>query len=248
MPSGVRLPDEQRAEIIERFELGEKQDDIAKAFGVSKSLVQNIVRETNSQKRAPNGRRGGKSTPATAMKEFIKRARSILWRQDGKEKKTYEKWQALVNELQEDGGCTREQAIVQASKEQPCLRRLFREFDIGDYDPKPGSHPDIYQPAPVQLDGIKSEGKELSFRENLTWAIEAAGKYLRTNKKPKTCPNDSAYFLFKQANEQPKEFLGKFAQIEGKGGNKAEEDRMTRQSGKRSIEDIEAMLDTLIEE
>lgn len=154
----------------------------------------------------------------------------------------------MVEEFKTDGGMNPHQAIVQASKDFPCLKQLFREYNVGANDPHPESHPDIQhfgQPAP--MGSIENEEHELSHRENLAWAIDTAGKTLRTGEEPTSCPNDAAYYLYRQACDDPKDFFGKFTQVDIRGGDEQEEQRLARKSGERSIEDINKMLDTLVE-
>jgi len=190
-------------------------------------------------------KRKPKLTPTTAMKEFRKRARSILWRQDGQEKKTYKRFEELVTSFTQ-GGMTPDQAIVQAAKDFDCLKRLFREYDVSDYDPHPGSHPDTPRP-PEEKDvpTVRCENKELSYRENLGWALTAAGEYLRKATTPKVCPNDQAYYLYIQAIEQPKDFMQRLGQVEAKSDSIQEEQRLARKSSKLTIEEIDEMLTML---
>jgi len=92
---------------------------------------------------------------------------------------------------------------------------------------------------------IECEDIHQSYRQNLAWAIDAAGHYLRTKEFPATCPNNSAYFLLQQALDSPKEFMTKVNQIEGR---KDEEDQTLQAASKRAIEEIDAMLATLLED
>ena len=245
MPSPQsKLTDEQKVEIVTRHDLGETQAALAKEFKVGATTISKVVKKAGN-KGAIRGPRTT-ATPATSMIEFAKRCRSILWRLDGKEKGTYNKWQVRVNELKKDSSYSQQQAIVQAAKDFPALKRLFREYDTGEFDPNPDSHPDIHRwGKPAPMEGIENEKKDLSFRENLSWAIATAGKFLRTGDAPTSCPNDEAYFLYRQACEQPKEFLGKFTQVEARTDDGSEEARLAKKSGKRSIDEIEEMLSTL---
>ena len=173
--------------------------------------------------------------------EFIKRCRSVLWRQDGTDKKAYEKWEARIQELVKVAKYNVYQASVQAAKDHACLKRLFREYDVSAYDPNPGSHP-MSSPDAGSVPDIKNEEKEQSHRENLQWAIAMAGRYLRTNEEPTTTPNDAAFWLYQQACSEPKDFLAKFNQVESKGDSELDELRRSRTAGKRRIEEIESML------
>ncbi|KKL10096.1 hypothetical protein LCGC14_2559240 [marine sediment metagenome] len=245
MPSPQsKLTDEQKIEIVTRHDLGETQTALPKEFKVGATTISKVVKKAGN-KGAIRGPRTT-ATPGTSMIEFAKRCRSILWRLDGKEKGTYNKWQIRVDELKRDSSYTQQQAIVQAAKDFPALKRLFREYDTGEFDPNPDSHPDIHRwGKPAPMEGIENEKKDLSFRENLSWAIETAGRFLRTMETPISCPNDEAYFLYRQACEQPKEFLGKFTQVEARTDDGSEEARLAKKSGKRSIDEIEEMLATL---
>lgn len=180
------------------------------------------------------------------MRDFAKRAKSILWREEiGKKKIQYSQWQTRVKNLQNTAGYNLSQAIVQASKDFPCLYKLFREYDVSQFDPNPGSHPNV----PAKAAGeaaeeplIECEGKEASYRENLNWAIQAAGEYLRTGSRPRAVPNDQSYYLYVQATESPKEFMQRIGQVESKGDGELDEQRSIRKAGQRSIREIEEML------
>lgn len=245
--SQAKLTDEQRTEVAELHILGKTHAELAKQFRVSPTTIQKTIKKIGFEKPKIDLPAGQRSMPSAAIAEFAKRAKSILWRQDsGPVRKSFDRWKRLVEELKTDGGCTYQQAVVQASKDFDCLKRLFREYSVNDYDPHPDSHPGIeHWGQKVPMDGIENENREQSFRENLAWAIEAAGKYLRTNEMPVSTPNDGAYFLFRQACEQPKEFLGKFTQVEGRGDDEQERQRRTRESGQRSIDEINEMLRSL---
>jgi hypothetical protein len=187
------------------------------------------------------------------MNEFAKRVKSVLWRQEsGKVKSTYDSWKSRVDFLQSsDGGAySKQQAIVRASKEYPCLHRLFREYDIKAFDPNPESHPNIATLDAVRSDstlaGVICENKEQTYRQSLSWAIDAAGKYQRTGQAPISCPCDAAYYLYQQAIAEPKDFLGRVGQIESKGVGESEEEKDLKRAGKRSIKELEAMLVELL--
>jgi len=87
---------------------------------------------------------------------------------------------------------------------------------------------------------VTSENKEQSYRENLNWALSAVGEFLRTNRRPETCPNNAAWFLYQQACTEPKDFMAKVAQVEK--GDDGEAERLTRKSAQRSIAEIDEML------
>ena len=185
--------------------------------------------------------------------EFAKRCRSILWRQDGKVKKSYNEWLARATELEskEGGAYTKNEALVRAAKEYPCLHRLFREYDLHEFDPNPESHPNIQyfgQKDTEESPEITCDGLEQSYRDSLRWAIDAAGAYLRTSSYPVSCPCDAAWYLFKQAIADPKDFLAKVGQVESRGDSDSDERKNLRRSGQRSVAEIESMLEELCEE
>jgi len=196
-----------------------------------------------------------KTTSQRSIDEFAKRVRSVLWRQEpgnADKKTTYKSWQARVDWLRSpDGGdYTKSQAIVRASKEYRCLYQLFREYDLKDFDPNPESHPEIIHQADVAPDntlgGVICENKKQTYRENLQWAIDAAGKYQRTGEKPISCPCDAAYYLYQQAISEPKDFLGRVGQVESKDVGESAEEKDRKRSGKRSIKELEWMIQELI--
>lgn len=177
--------------------------------------------------------------PPGNFEKFEKRARSILWQQDpnkkDKDKKAYNTWVARIKDLEENVGYLHQEAVVEISREFPCLHRLFQEHDVS-----------IYDSDPKQWGKVKSEGKEQTHRENLNWAINAAGEFLRTGELPEKCPNDAAYYLFVQARGEPKDFLTKYSAIESKSVDD-EEDRLSKKASKRSIGELDAMLAELNE-
>ena len=243
-PLPSKLSENQRNELLSRRENNnETLASLGKAYGISETTVRKII--NRDKNKIPRFGKEKKYLMSKSIQEFTKRAKSITWRQDGKEKKTYEQWRKKVKEFK-DRGMTQHQAAVQASKDFPCLKRLFREYDVSAHDPHPDSHPDTGQPP--SAGGITCEGREQSHRENLAWAIEAAGKYLRTEQEPTVAPNDAAYYLYCQAREAPKDFLGKYSQVEAKGNEESEKEKLARKGGRRSIQEIEEMLSTLIKE
>ena len=180
--------------------------------------------------------------------EFCKRARSILYRKYGKDKKAYEAWNAEVTELR-GTGLTKNQAIVQTAKDHPCLHRLFSEYDVSSYNPtrQKVTKQDTAESlsAPEVRDSVLCKEISQSHLEDLRWAIGAAGSFLRTHVHPEECPNNGAWFLYRQAIESPKEFLSRYSQIEAKSEDEQERQRSNRHSGEQSIEEINEMLDAL---
>lgn len=242
MVNQPKLCEQDRAEIAERYELGETMGKLAKEYKVTLTTVSKYLDQAGAKKSKVVQR----NTPATLFLKFAKAARSLTWRADGREKKTWEKWEARIEELRQDG-LPEKQALVQASKDFPHLHHLFIQYPVSEYDPDPESHPHILMHGnPSHVDGIENEEKEQSFRENLNWAVEAAGNFLRTNEPPTSTPNDKAYFLYRQACDNPKEFLGKVTQVEARENDEPEGEQ--EKSGKRSIREIEEMLNTLEKE
>ena len=97
---------------------------------------------------------------------------------------------------------------------------------------------------PISTVIVLNEGKEQTYRENLNWAMNAAGEFLRAKRRPHTCPNDSAWFLYCQAIDEPKDFMAKVGQVELKSDN-GESDRMAKVVGQRSVTEIDEMLNEL---
>ncbi len=184
--------------------------------------------------------------PARDIKEFISQVRSVLYRYS---KKDYDRWVRLVEEFETDGGMSKHEACVQAAKDFPVCKRLFRAYSgvIEGSDPNPESHPGLTsgQPEGDESEEMVCEDREQSYRENLDWAIEAAGRERNEGKPPETCPNHTAFFLYREARDNPKEFLAKFTTVMGRADDDLDEQRKAQKSGKRSIAEIEEMLSTL---
>jgi hypothetical protein len=227
--------------IVDRYRQGESAADLARAYEVHPSTIMHRLRKVGILRK-----KSQRSRQAQSVVDFAKRCRSVLWRQDHKHVE-YKRWQRRIEELESDsgGGYTRHEAIVRASKEFNCLRKLFREYDVSLWDPNPMSHPDVPNENQIASTGVVSEGIEQSHRENLRWAIEAAGRALRTGEAPKTAPNDSAYYLYRQALDEPKDFMGKVNQIEAKGDSDADERASSKRLGQRTVAEINQMLENL---
>lgn len=243
--ANIKLTTDQQQQIATRFVDGEMQVTLAKDFGV---CVQTISKVCQSLKAVRP-----KAKPATEsdMKAFASRVRQILWAQEkGKEQgKSYEKWKARVwlLEAPEGGGLKHTEAIIRASKEFPCLTRVFSEYDVRKFDSDPESHAHIRHvgtPA-AREDSVECEGIEQTYRDSLRWAIEAAGWTSRTGGRPTSCPCDAAWYLYEQAVADPKDFLAKVGQVESKGDAELAEKRNSRIAGARSIAEIDTMLSEL---
>jgi hypothetical protein len=97
---------------------------------------------------------------------------------------------------------------------------------------------------PKQEKRVLSEGIEQTYRENLRWALNAAGEFALTGLRPDTCPNHSAWFLYTQAVDEPKDFMAKVAQMESKVDVSEEEQEMKRGS-RKTIEEIHQLLESV---
>lgn len=236
-----KLNESQRAEVAERYGKGETAAALAKEFDVSPATMAKYVAGTKKPLTL-------KALPqSSSMARFKKEARSLIWRR-GDKGKTYKEWEAKIAEL-EKGGIPHWQAVFQASKDFLCLEGLFSKHDVSEFDPRPGSHPHVetYSQSP-QPGNIQCENKEKTHRENLQWAIDAAGRHKATKEVLTVCPNWSAYYLYQEAVNEPQKFLTTFNQIEGKCVNDPDEDRIAAKSGKGAIKELNQMLETLEEE
>lgn len=188
--------------------------------------------------------------------EFRKRASSIMWRQETtKEHPSYDRWKARISELQAESGYSKNEAIVRASKEFAPLHQLFREYDVRKYDRDPASHPTILhygekrkaEVTPEKEPNVVLLGSELSYRENLMWAMEAAGAYDHTGQHPTLCPNNAAWYLYQRALADGKEFLSRVGQVEIKqlDEDERQEKRAILKEGRRSVKELDMMLQEL---
>lgn len=245
--SNARLTQGQRREIADRFVAGDEQEKLAEEFKVCKNTIVRVCRDLRALR--------PKLRPAKTkdLTEFATRAKSILWRQDGgTDRKTYEAWKARVEELasKDGGGLAKNEAIVRASKEYPCLGRLFREYDVRAYDPNPESHAHIqHAGTPIAAGSeVTCEGIDQTYRESLRWAGDAAGMTTRTGVRPSTCPCDFAWYLYEQAISDPKDFLSRVGQVEAKGDQEAADRLNAKAAGTMSIAEIDGMLAELKQE
>lgn len=187
----------------------------------------------------------------TTIEKFAKAVRKTLWPIGAHNHTEYHAWNDRVAELKKEKGYTTPQAQVQAAKEQPACLTLFEHYDVADYDPEPGSHDDAEACMQRKRDNrvqeagnVQNEEIDQSHRDNLTWAMEAAGRFRRTGEEPASCPNDSAYFLYRRAIEEPKEFLARINQLE----LKKTVDSGEAKAARKSIEELSLMLESLTEE
>jgi len=234
-----KLTDDDRRSIATRVGDGEKMTELAKEYGVTSHTIKRAIRKIQgAQPLKP-------AAPPVSVTDFRSQVRKKLWREDkGSKKVQYNKWEAKMEALIK-GGMPSPQAVIQASKDFSCLKPIFESCDMSGLDPHPGSHSDIKHGSECVDDQIICEDKELSNRENLSWAIEAAGRK-RGDKSwsPDACPNWAAFFLYRQALEDPNNFTGKYLSVTGK-SDSDEDDEQRRKSGKRSINEINEMLETL---
>ena len=236
MTRAPKLTEDQRKIAADRYSDGESIAELAEQYGVSGNTIRNACRQFGAN------RSGTPITKSGKIIAFQKRVRSVLWNADkGLKKERYYKWTKKVAELESKAGGSMERgkAIVVASKDYPCLERIFLEYDMSDFDPsvvKPAPHVSVFKlppktvhhpaiggdsaesPKTTQAHGeaVKCDGVQQSYRENLSWAMAAAGERLRTGAKPSACPNDAAWYLYIQAVDSPKEFLQRIGQIEVK--------------------------------
>jgi hypothetical protein len=239
-----KLTDEQIKELAQKYLDGAPYTRLATEYGVSATTAKNVCLKVGAIRTV-------KPRSATAdLHEFEKRSKSVLWRQNqGTEKPAYDTWKARIAALesQDGGNYTHNQAVVVASKEFPCLHPLFRDYDLLQFDPNPTSHPNIQHFGRVAVGKfaqpqIVNEGRQLSYRDSLRWAISAAGNYDRTKQMPTICPCDTAWYLFRQAIDEPKDFLTRVGQIESKGDSGDEDSKNAMKACKKSVAEIDAML------
>jgi gas vesicle protein len=101
--------------------------------------------------------------------------------------------------------------------------------------------------APKETSAIVMENKEQSYRENLAWAMNAIGEFLRTHRNPITCPNNAAWFMYVQAQDEPKDFLAKVSAVE-KSADDSDKSKDIRQGCRKTLSEIQLFLDKLRED
>lgn len=178
----------------------------------------------------------------SSVEQFEKDAKAILWRRiQGKNKARpdYDKWKTRIAEISVQEGISRCEAVIKASQEHSCLAPLMNEYDFELYGVI--GTPNIME----GKGGIVCRNEELSYRENLRWAIDAAGEFQRSREHPVECPNNSAWYLFTQAILDPKDFLAKLGQIEVKASEKDVLTEDTRRHSRQSIKDLDDQLAVL---
>jgi len=119
--------------------------------------------------------------------------------------------------------------------------KYCKGIKIGNKESPPKSVPSEQPELPPEYDGVKNLDIEQTLRENAQWAIAAAGEKHRTGRNPTECPNNSAYFMYLQAVDNPKDFFAKFSQIEGK----SSEVSTFKRACQLSIKEIDEMIDEI---
>lgn len=247
MPWKKKLMHTQLEEVIERWKCGESIASICKDFSVTAPTMKRYLIEAGAwgimrEEEPPIRDRG--------LSSFLKKVRKVLWHLDrDREHQTYNSWKKLVAELKEIHNYPYGVAAVRAAKEFPAVWNLFAKFDVVEFDPVPDSHPGLkhFKKIKNQSSGeshVRNDNIVQTHRENLNWALEAAGEHSINGKRPTSCPNASAYYLFEQALADPKDFMSKISQVEMKsdGGLGA-----AKKSGQQSVSEIDSMLETLEE-
>lgn len=255
MPSPIKpkLSEEQKDEICHLFAHGALKADLARKFDVHDSTIGRVIKDRKVQRIPP-------PTPKIAsgsnVKEFAKKAKSILWRSEGgKNQAAFDAWKEKVEYLQSvvGGSLSEPEAVVKASREFRCLHTLFREFDVTEFETRPdfGS---TSSGATEQLSGdfsrppasrMKVLEQKTSYREALRWAMAAAGTFLATGQEPYECPNYIAFFLYRQGIDEPKDFMAKVSQMEMKVDVEEERRQNARSAAKVEIADIREFLEEL---
>ena len=243
----TRLYDIHLPEIVARYEDGEPIKDIAVFFDVHEVTIRNWLKKVGK-----HGRIDHPVLKSREIRKFTSAARSILFRMDPTDHYNFYAWRKRVEFVEKEHSHSRGEAILRASKEWVELHALFYNYDVKHLDKDPESHPAIkfkkeWEDRPKFKDEraeIENESIKQCYSDNLEWAMEAAGEFLRTGITPKKCPNDKAYFLYKEAIGNSKEFLMRFTQLEkGKAGD--DKGDAIRRKGQTSIDEINSMLDNI---
>lgn len=175
----------------------------------------------------------------TSIVGFMDRVTRVLWSAGVAQ---HSKFRVSVQSL-EEGGYTEEQAWVRAAKNFDALKLLFREYDIQKHDKDVGSHPGIlWRGDPLPAPEVECQDIEMSYRECLRWAAAKAGENRRTKEPLTSVPNDTCYYLFQWATEEPKDFMAKLNQVESKEDAEAMLEKGVRKITKRSVDELKEML------
>lgn len=244
----TNLSCDQIRDIGRRFSAGEPAVSICERYAIAYVTLKRYVRLLGARRPVePPKYRGDRFTPTAQVMEFAKRVKKYLWPLDGKSRKRFNAFQERRLHLEDQEGYSFGQAIVKAAKDFPEVDGLWGLFpDIRAFDVDPSTSPEIK--INRQGYGMNCEGKELTYRENLNWALNAAGEWLRTGEEPESCPNNQSYYLFVQAREEPRNFLQRVSQAESKGDGQRDEERKLEKDSKRAADDIDRMLKELGDE
>lgn len=181
----------------------------------------------------------------TSVEKFESEAKKLLWAKSlapGNKHPDYDNWKTRIAEITSQKKISRLEAVLIASKECTCLAPLMNEYDfesygiVGSLNITEGSV------------GLVCLNKKQSYRDNLRWALNAAGEHQRSRVPPAECPNNSAWYLYTQAIQDPKDFLHKLGQVESKVLESERDLEDTKRQSKRSITELDEQLATLEEE
>jgi hypothetical protein len=246
----------QKIAIVERWQKGEACTVLADEYGCSVQVIRRIVQKSGMRRYGTEPEAGGGAAKRAAGEEteyrkFQKEATEILRAlpHDGRERDAYRTWCDYIKSLR-DEKFSATTATIQASKCFAVLRPLFLKYDVEEHDPLPESHDGITHKKDLKSGGskaaaVRSEDRELSYRENLRWAATAFGHHLRTKDHPTTTPNDFAWFLYTMAIEEPKDFMAKVASLEGRADDDSGDEQAMRREVTRSVAQIDSMLEGL---
>lgn len=224
--------------------------ELAKEFGFSTRTIRVCIHRDDKKADALDcsNRSGIRSK---TFEDFMSDVRKFLWNMPPNDRQhaVYYDWLEAVRILIEEKNVAKNFAYVEACKEVRELVQFFRKYDVKKFDRFPESNSaiaEIYDKFwPATMQPIRCENREQSHRENLAWAIQAAGERLRTGRDPATCPNDSAFYLYTQARDDPKDFLARFTSIEAKRGDG---DSVNRAQSGKAVSEINMMLSTILDD
>lgn len=181
----------------------------------------------------------------SSVSRFEKEAKKLLWAKSkapGGKHPDYDSWKVRIAEINSQEKIGRNESILRASQECSCLAPLMNEYDFESYSI--AGSPNITE---GEVGTICLNIKQ-TYRENLRWALNAAGEEQRSRVKPVECPNNSAWYLYIQAIQDPKDFLQKLGQVESKVLESELELEDGKRYSKRSIIELDEQLATLEEE
>lgn len=245
---GNKCSDEEIDEIQMRYEFGESLRSLARDFSVGPQTIERWMGKRGAHQGVFRFNDGNLTNEHREVQDFLRRVHRLIIRSSpDREYTAWKKYIALVDELFKEGKLTKLEASVTAAKKFPVAEKAFKDDKSHkkyDIDKKP-LMPVAKPVASAPQDGrIVNENIDMTYRENLAWAVKTIGREQRTGERPKTCPNDTAFWLYEQAKKEPKEFLTKVNNIEAKNTSK-EDEKERRKSEQRSIDDLDMMLKEL---